>query len=74
MLTQPREARDLDPLMPYTGTSLAFYHYMARQYDQAIVQLREFIQANPNFAIGHFTLSMAYEGEAMFAEAIAEMN
>jgi tetratricopeptide (TPR) repeat protein len=46
--------------------------FFAQQYDRAIESLRKTIEMDPNFALAHFRLGLAYEFKGMYEEAIAE--
>ncbi|MCI0392270.1 MAG: protein kinase [Acidobacteria bacterium] len=67
-------ARDIDPLTPYTSSTLAYFHYLARRNDEAIAQLQKMIRMDPNFVVAHYTLGLAYEQKEMFEHAISEFN
>ncbi len=47
---------------------------MARQYDQAISQLRNTLEMDPNFALPRMVLGQAYEQKGMYPQAIAELQ
>src|SRR5260370_39185551 len=67
-------ARDLDPLSISMNFSLGWRLYMARQYDQAISQLRNTLEMDPNFALPRMVLGQAYEQKGMYPQAIAELQ
>lgn len=68
------QARDLDPLTPYIGSTLAWVHYLARHNDEAITQIQKMIKMNPNYFVTRYTLGLAYEQRGMYEQAIAEFN
>lgn len=67
-------ARDLDPLTPYIGSTLAWAYYLARRYDEAINQLQKMIRMDPNYFVTRYTLGMAYEQKGMYEQAIVEFS
>jgi tetratricopeptide (TPR) repeat protein len=54
--------------------SLGWRLYMAREYDQAIEQLRNSIDMDPDFVLPHLVLGQAYEQKRAFDQAIAELR
>src|SRR5262249_28027984 len=66
-----QRAGELDPLSPIIAGSVGWAFHMARQPDRAIDELRKTLQMDPDFAMTHFYLGMAYEGKQMYPEAIA---
>jgi adenylate cyclase len=54
--------------------SLGWRLYMARQYDQAISQLRNTLEMDPNFALPRMVLGQAYEQKGLYPQAIAELQ
>ena len=73
-LTQMNRARDLDPLSISMNFSLGWRLYMARQYDQAINQLRNTLEMDPNFALPRMVLGQAYEQKGLYQQAIVELQ
>ncbi len=73
-LLQMNRARDLDPLSISTNFSLGWRLYMARQYDQAIEQLRNTLEMDPDFALPRAVLGQAYEHQGVHAQAISELQ
>jgi TolB-like protein/DNA-binding winged helix-turn-helix (wHTH) protein/Tfp pilus assembly protein PilF len=73
-LLQMNRARDLDPLSISTNFSLGWRLYMARQYDQAIEQLRNTLEMDPDFALPRAVLGQAYEHQGAHAQAISELQ
>src|SRR5262249_33974583 len=53
-----RKALDLDPLSSFLGANLAWNLYLARRYDQALVQVRQVIAADPDYHYSHFILGL----------------
>ena len=73
-LAQMNRARELDPLSISMSFSLGWRLYMAHQYDQAIGQLRNTLEMDPNFALPRMVLGQAYEQKGMVPQAIAELR
>jgi TolB-like protein/DNA-binding winged helix-turn-helix (wHTH) protein/tetratricopeptide (TPR) repeat protein len=73
-LAQMNRARELDPLSISMSFSLGWRLYMAHQYDQAIGQLRNTLEMDPNFALPRMVLGQAYEQKGMVPQAIAELQ
>ena len=73
-IAEMKRARELDPLAPLISTNLAFFYYLARQYDKAITQLQAVIDMDPNFVPAHYTLTLAYLQKEMFSEALEELD
>jgi tetratricopeptide (TPR) repeat protein len=73
-LAEMNRAHDLDPLSISTNFSLGWRLYMAREYDQAIEQLRNTIDMDPEFVLPHLVLGQAYEQKKMYDQAITELR
>jgi TolB-like protein/DNA-binding winged helix-turn-helix (wHTH) protein/Flp pilus assembly protein TadD len=73
-LAQMNRARDLDPLSISMNFSLGWRLYMARQYEQAINQLRNTLEMDPNFALPRMVLGQAYEQKGLYQQAIVELQ
>ena len=69
-----KRAEEMEPLSPVISTGVGRSLYVARQYDQAIEQLRRVVDTDANFALAHLVLGWAYEQKGMFEEAIAEFQ
>ncbi len=67
-----RHAQDLDPLSININTVLGRHgFFFARQYENAIGQLRRTIETDPTFWIAHCFLAWVYLVQGHFAEALA---
>ena len=71
---QMNHARDLDPLSISMNFSLGWRLYMARNYDQAIEQLLNTLELDPNFALPRMVLGQAYEQKGSYPQAIADLQ
>jgi DNA-binding winged helix-turn-helix (wHTH) protein/TolB-like protein len=65
-------ARQLDPHSRVINRQKGRLLYFSRQYDRAIQHYRHILEAEPNLAINHWTLSRVYEQKGMYAEAVEE--
>jgi len=71
-IAEMNRAHDLDPLSISTNFSLGSRLYMAREYDQAIEQLRNTIDMDPGFVLPHLVLGQAYEQKKAYDQAITD--
>src|SRR3981189_3505079 len=72
--SQINQARELDPLSISINFSLGWRLYLARQYDRAIVQLRNTLEMDPSYELPHLVLGQAYEEKGAFDLAISELQ
>ena len=73
-LAQMNHARDLDPTSISMSFSLGWRLYLARQYDQAIEQLRNTVDMDPHFALPRMVLGQSYTQKGTYEKAIAELH
>jgi eukaryotic-like serine/threonine-protein kinase len=73
-LAMAKRREEIDPLSLINSTLVGRTLSFARQYDQAIAQLRRVLDTDANFAQAHLYLGLAYEQEGRFEEAIAEFQ
>ncbi len=71
-IEEGKRARELDPLSLIINADLGADYFYARQYDNAIEQLRKTIEMDQNFYTAHYFLGMAYAMKGALPEAIAE--
>jgi TolB-like protein/DNA-binding winged helix-turn-helix (wHTH) protein len=71
---QINKARELDPLSFSINFSLGWRLYLARQYDRAIVQLRNTLEMDQSYELPHLILGQAYEEKGAFDLAIPELR
>src|SRR5712664_1548875 len=69
-LAEMTRARELDPLSISMNFSLGWRLYMARKYDQAIEQLQNTLEMDPNFALPRMVLGQVYEQKQAFPQAL----
>lgn len=73
-LAQMTRARELEPLSISMNFSLGWRLYMARKYDEAIEQLQNTLDMDPNFALPRMVLGQAYEQKKAYPKAVAELQ
>ena len=73
-IEQAQKAADLDPLSLHVSVDLGRAYYFARQYDLAIVQFRNTLELDPNFARAHSQLGMALLEKGQYDEALSEIK
>jgi tetratricopeptide (TPR) repeat protein len=66
------KAQELDPINLNIKADVGWYLFFARRNDEAIAQLKQVVQMDPNFSIAHTFLAHAYQQKEMFDEAIRE--
>ena len=66
------KAQELDPINLNIKADVGWNRFFARRTDEAIAQLKQVVQMDPNFSIAHTFLAHAYEQKGMFDEAIRE--
>jgi len=64
----------LDPLSLSINFSYGWRLYLARDYDQAIIQLRSTLEMDPNFVLAHLVLGQTYEEKGQFDLALRELK
>ncbi len=73
-IAESERARDLDPLSLEVNMLLGQDLYFARRYDQALQQLRNTMDMDPNYWPAHVWLGRIYVEKGRLAEAIAEFQ
>jgi tetratricopeptide (TPR) repeat protein len=70
-----KQALDLDPLSLIIHATLGRHaYYFARQYDEAIAQLRKTLEMDANFWVAHGFLGWVYARVGRLADALAEFQ
>jgi tetratricopeptide (TPR) repeat protein len=69
-----RRAKELDPLSPIINTQVGYPYYCARQYDEAIVELKNALELEPNFAPALNYLARCYQAKGMDDEAMVTFH
>jgi serine/threonine-protein kinase len=73
-IAQQQEALELNPRSPYLIANLSYFHYVQRQYDQAIEQANKALEIDPNFVMAHDYRGAAYLRKGQFAPALEEFR
>jgi TolB-like protein/DNA-binding winged helix-turn-helix (wHTH) protein/Tfp pilus assembly protein PilF len=73
-IAEMNRAHDLDPLSISMNFSLGSRLYLAREYDQAIEQLRNTIDMDADFVLPHLVLGQTYEQKKSYDQAITELR
>jgi TolB-like protein/tetratricopeptide (TPR) repeat protein len=69
-----RRIVELDPLNPLMHAHVAWHHYMARDFAEALVQSERVVRMEPTFHWGHFFAGWALERLGRGAEAIRSLK
>src|SRR5215204_4481103 len=69
-----RRSLEIDPLLPIINANLAWFYYLARQYEKAEEQARLTIQIEPNHFSAHWVLGITYGQMKQFAEAVSVLQ
>lgn len=73
-LRESKLALEFDPLDLALNTHLGYHYYYARQYNQAIDQLRRTLELDPNFARANYYLGLTYMQLGRNEESIIEFQ
>jgi tetratricopeptide (TPR) repeat protein len=69
-----KKALELEPASLVMNTFMGATLYYAGRYDEAIDQCRRTIQMDPNFAVAHWHLGLAYEQKQLLDAATEEFR
>jgi TolB-like protein/tetratricopeptide (TPR) repeat protein len=69
-----RRIVELDPLNPLMHAHVAWHHYMARDFAEALAQSERVVRMEPGFHWGHFFAGWALERLGRGAEAVAALK
>jgi serine/threonine-protein kinase len=69
-----RQIVELDPLNPLMHAHVAWHHYMARSYGEALTQAEQVVRMEPGFHWGYFFAGWALERLGRGAEAVAALK
>jgi eukaryotic-like serine/threonine-protein kinase len=67
-------AAQLDPISPSLRGRLAAQLYLAREFDQAIEEVRKTLEMDPNHALAYMVIGQAYAAKGMYREALQEFE
>jgi TolB-like protein/tetratricopeptide (TPR) repeat protein len=73
-LSACRQTLELDPLNPLMHAHLAWHHYMARDFANALAQAEHVVRMEPSFHWGHFFAGWALERLGRGAESVAALR
>jgi TolB-like protein/Tfp pilus assembly protein PilF len=68
-----RQIVQLDPLNPLMHAHVAWHHYMARDYEEALTQAERIVRMEPGFHWGHFFAGWALERLGRGSEAVTTL-
>ena len=71
-MAEAQRAVELDPISPIGRTDVATVYMVARRYDEAIAQLRNTLETDPDFYWAHRQLGLALELNGDPNDAIVE--
>jgi tetratricopeptide (TPR) repeat protein len=69
-----RRIVELDPLNPLMHAHVAWHHYMARDFEEALTQAKRVVRVEPSFHWGHFFAGWALERLGRGAEAVEALR
>lgn len=69
-----RQIVELDPLNPLMHAHVAWHHYMARGYTDALTQAEQVVRMEPGFHWGYFFAGWALERLGRGSEAVATLK
>ena len=69
-----RQIVQLDPLNPLMHAHVAWHHYMARDYAEALMQAEKVVRMEPGFHWGHFFAGWALERLGRGDDAVATLK
>jgi TolB-like protein/Tfp pilus assembly protein PilF len=69
-----RQIVELDPLNPLMHAHVAWHHYMARSYAEALAQAEQVVRMEPGFHWGYFFAGWALERLGRGTEAISTLQ
>ena len=69
-LTAARSAKEIDPLSPMSGFTIAWVHFWGHRFEDAIAEARKVLELEPNYVAAWRVLGWAYEEEGKATAAI----
>ncbi|HTZ74233.1 MAG TPA: protein kinase [Candidatus Aquilonibacter sp.] len=67
-----KESQALDPLSLIINDAIGWVNYMARQYDEAVEQLLQTVELDPNYPVTYWVLGQVYRAMGRYELAISE--
>jgi serine/threonine-protein kinase len=71
-VAEVQRALEIDPLSLFVNGHLAYVFHIRREYDSALAQYRSTLDLDPNYALGHWLLSISCLVCGMLDAAVAE--
>jgi TolB-like protein/lipoprotein NlpI len=71
-MAEAKRAVELDPISPIGRTDVATVYMVAKRYDEAIAQLRNTLEIDPDFYWAHRQLGLALELKGAPSDAVVE--
>ncbi len=73
-LREMGKAQELDPLSLIISANIAWCHFLAREFDEAIRQAENTITLEPKFAVAYEYAGQAYAAKKQYAESAAKFR
>jgi eukaryotic-like serine/threonine-protein kinase len=71
-IAKMKNSQTLDPLSLIINVAIGWAHYMARRYDQALEQLLQTVELDPNYPVTYWILGLVYRTTGQYELAITE--
>jgi eukaryotic-like serine/threonine-protein kinase len=71
-ITKMKKSQELDPLSLIISVAIGWAHYMARQYDESMEQLRRTVELEPNYPVTYWILGLLLRKLGRYEQAITE--
>ncbi len=71
-IARMKKSQELDPLSLIISVAIGWAYYMARQYDEAMEQLRCTVELDANYPVTHWILGLLLRKMGHYEQAIAE--
>ena len=72
VMARMKKGQELDPLSLIINVAVGWALYFARQYDEAIEQLRQTVELDPNYPVTYWILGLLLRKTGCYEAAIAE--
>jgi tetratricopeptide (TPR) repeat protein len=73
-IAETRRNLELDPISLGNNVDLSVEYFLARQYDQVILQERKVLELDPNYVEAYYLRGIAYLKKSMLEEGMAELE
>jgi serine/threonine protein kinase len=71
-IAQMKKSQTLDPLSLIINVAIGWANYMARRYDQALEQLLQTVELDPNYPVTYWILGLLYRATGRYEFAITQ--